>query len=174
MSDNDQQLDVLVAVYLIPDLAEQDFDAYAKLAEAGTIVTEGVALVVKDADGEVHVQQTGDHMGRKGATIGGGVGLAVGLLAPPLLAATAGGGARGVLTGKFVRQRVKAGIGEKLDDALPPGSAGLIAVYEHANAAEVEKVLANAIRKSIVQIDEASAKELKAGLEEAGKGLAGG
>ena len=31
MSDNDQ-LDVLIAVYLIPDLAHEDFDAYTKLA----------------------------------------------------------------------------------------------------------------------------------------------
>ena len=34
MSDNDQ-LDVLIAVYLIPDLAQQDFDAFVKLAEGG-------------------------------------------------------------------------------------------------------------------------------------------
>ena len=34
MSDNDQ-LDVLIAVYLIPDLAQQDFDAFVKLAEDG-------------------------------------------------------------------------------------------------------------------------------------------
>jgi hypothetical protein len=54
MSDN-QQRDVLIAVYLIPDLAQQDFDGYVKLAGDGEIVTDGVALVVKDADSEVHV-----------------------------------------------------------------------------------------------------------------------
>ena len=74
MSDN-EQLDVLIAVYLIPDLAQQDFDAYVKLAGDGEIVTDGVALVIKDADGEVQVQETGDHLGRKGAKVGGGVGL---------------------------------------------------------------------------------------------------
>ena len=94
MSDN-EQLDVLIAVYLIPDLAQQDFDAYIKLAGDGEIVTDGVALVIKDADGEVHVQETGDHLGRKGAKVGGGVGLVVGLFAPPLLAATAVGAAAG-------------------------------------------------------------------------------
>ena len=51
MGDNDQ-LDVLIAVYLIPDLTQQDFDAYTKLAGDGEIVTDGVALVVKDAEGE--------------------------------------------------------------------------------------------------------------------------
>ena len=133
MTDN-EQLDVLIAVYLIPDLAQQDFDAYTKLAADGDIVTDGVAVVVKDADGEVHVQETGDHLGRKGAKAGAGVGLVIGLFAPPLLAATAVGAAVGGLAGKFARHRARAGIGDKLDDALPPGTAGIIAIYEHAAA----------------------------------------
>ena len=172
MSEN-EQLDVLIAVYLIPDLAQRDFDEYVKLAKEGTITTDGVALVLKDADGNVEVKETGDHLGRKGVKVGGGVGLVIGLFAPPLLAATVVGAAAGGLAGKFARHRMKAGIGEKLDDALPPGSAGLIAVYEHADADAVARALGNAIRSSIAQIDKASAKELKAGLEEASAGLGG-
>ena len=172
MSDT-EQLDVLIAVYLIPDLAQQDFDAYAKLAGDGEIDTDGVALVVKDAEGEVHVQETGDHLGRKGVKAGAGVGLVVGLFAPPLLAATVVGGAVGGLAGKFARHRAKAGIGDKLDDALPPGSAGIIAIYDHDAADTVASALANAIRTSIAQIDKASAEELKAGLKEASAGLSG-
>jgi arylsulfatase len=170
---SDETLDVLIAVYLIPDLARQDFDAFVRLAEDDAISTEGVVLVTKDADGEVHVEETGDHLGRKGLVAGGGVGLVVGLFAPPLLAATAVGAAVGGLAGKFARKRVQAGIGEKMDDALPPGSAGIIAIYEQADAEVVDGTLENAIRKSTAQIDKASAKELKAGLEEAGAGLAG-
>ena len=58
VSDNDQ-LDVLIAVYLIPELAQQDFEAFVKLAEDKTITTDGVVLVNKDANGEVTVQETG-------------------------------------------------------------------------------------------------------------------
>ncbi len=173
MTDNDK-LDVLIAVYLIPDLAQQDFDAYTKLAGDGEIVTDGVALVVKDAEGKVEVKETGDHVGRKGVKAGAGVGLVIGLFAPPLLAATVVGGAVGGLTGKFAQHRLKAGIGEKMDDALPPGSAGIIAIYEHDGADAVAGALGNAIRSSTAQIDKASAKELKEGLAEAGAGLAGG
>jgi hypothetical protein len=50
MSDN-QKLDVLIAVYLIPDLAQKDFDAYVTLAGDEAITTDGVALVTKDANG---------------------------------------------------------------------------------------------------------------------------
>ena len=120
-----EQLDVLIAVYLIPDLAQDDFDGYVKLAKEGTISTDGVVLVTKDADGEV------------------------------------------------ARKRLEAGIGEKMDDALPPGSAGIIAIYDSDDAEAVAKALSNNIRSSTSQIDKASAKELKAGLEEASAGLAG-
>ena len=54
-----------------------------------------MALVTNDADGNVTLKETGDHLGRKGMKIGGGVGLVVGLFAPPLLAsAVVGGGAK--------------------------------------------------------------------------------
>jgi len=170
---SDETLEVRISIYLIPDLAQQDFDAFVKLAEDKEITTEGVVLVTKDAEGEVHVEQTGDHLGRKGMKVGGGAGLVLGLFAPPLLAATAVGAAVGGLGAKFAKKRVAAGIGEKMDDALPAGSAGVIAIYDPASVEAVDGALANAIRKSTAQIDKASAKELKSGLEEASAGLAG-
>jgi len=117
------------------------------------------------------VQETGDHAGRKGAKVGGGIGLVVGLFSPPLLAATVVGAAGGALAGRFAKKRVTHGIAEKMDEALPPGAAGIIAIYDHAHAADVDRVLANAFTKSVAGIDRASAKELKAGLEEAQAGL---
>jgi uncharacterized membrane protein len=170
MSD---QKDVLIAAYLFEDLAKQDFDAVLKLAEDKTITVEGVVLVQKDTDGEVHVTETGDHLGRKGLKLGGGVGLAVGLLAPPLLAATAVGAAAGAVTGKFAKHRLESGIGEKMDAALPPGSGGVIAVYDSDGAASVDKALANAVKKSVAHIDGTNAMELKAGLAEAQEGMGG-
>src|SRR6476646_11055295 len=168
---SDETLDVLIAVYLIPDLAQEDFGAFVKLAEEKTITTDGVVLVTKDADGELHVEETGDHLGRKGLKIGGGVGLVVGLFAPPLLAATAVGAALGGLTGKFAKHRLESGIGKKMDEALPPSSGGVIAVYDSGGADTVDKALVNAVKKSVAQIDGTNAKELKAGLEEAQAGM---
>src|SRR6478672_8549919 len=170
---SDKQKDVLIAAYLFEDLAKKDFDAVLKLAEDKTITVEGVVLVQKDDEGEVHVTETGDHLGRKGVALGGGVGLVVGLFAPPLLAATAVGAALGGVTARFARKRIESGIGEKLDESLPPNSAGIIAIYDHSSSDLVAKTLANTIRTSTAEIDKASAKELKAGLEEAGASLAG-
>src|SRR2546428_1295237 len=148
---SDDQKDVLIAAYLFEDLAKQDFDAVLKLAEEKTITVEGVVLVQKDDTGEVEVSETGDHLGRKGLKIGGGVGLVVGLFAPPLLAATAVGAAIGGVTGKFAKHRLESGVGEKMDAALPPSSGGVIAVYDNDGADTGEQALVNAGKKSLAQ-----------------------
>jgi uncharacterized membrane protein len=119
---SDTPKDVLIAAYLCEDLAQRDFEAVLKLAEDNAITVEGVVLVQKDSDGEIHVTETGDHLGRKGLAVGGGAGLVVGLLAPPLLAATVVGAAAGGIMAKFAKHRIERGIEENMNNALPPGS----------------------------------------------------
>jgi uncharacterized membrane protein len=171
---SDKHKDVLIAAYLFEDLAKKDFDTVVELAKDKKITVEGVVLVQKDEEGEVSVVETGDHLGRKGLAIGGGVGLVVGLFAPPLLAATAVGAAAGAVMGRFAKHRLESGIGDKMDAALPPGSGGVIAVYDADGADDVDRALANAVKKSVAHIDHVSAKELKAGLAEAQAGMGGG
>jgi len=172
MSD-DQQMDVLIAIYLFEDLGRKDYDAVMDLVEQKAIAVQGVVLASKDADGEMQVLEAGDHAVRKGATMLGGAGLVVGLFAPPLLAATAVGAGIGAAAGAFAKHRVESGIGEKLDDVLPDGSAALIAIYDSGDAETVKTAIPNAIRSSVAQIDGHKAKELKAGLEQASADLSG-
>jgi uncharacterized membrane protein len=170
---SDTEFDVVIAAYLIPDLAQKEFDALVKLVEDEQVEVEGVVLVTVDADGTVAVKETGDHLGRKGLEIGGGVGLVVGLFAPPLLAATVVGGAVGGVIGKFTRHKVESGLEEKMGAALPPGSAGIVAIYDRSKTDTVNATLANAVRKSVAQVDGGGAKELKAALAEAQAGMGG-
>ncbi|MGO9822674.1 MAG: DUF1269 domain-containing protein [Solirubrobacteraceae bacterium] len=170
---SDTEFDVVIAAYLIPDLAQQDFDALVKLVEDDQLKVEGVVLVTVDGDGTVAVKETGDHLGRKGLEIGGGVGLVVGLFAPPLLAATVVGWAVGGVAGKFAKHRVECGLEEKMGAALPPGSAGIVAIYDRAKTDTVNTTLASAVRKSVAQVDGGGAKQLKAALAEAQTGMGG-
>ena len=131
-------------------------------------------LVTNDADGNVTITETGDHLGRKGLEIGGGgVGLVVGLFAPPLLASVVVGAAAGALVGKFARHRVESGLEEKIGAALPPGSAGIVAIYDRGKASTADATLASAVRKSVAQVDGGGAKKLKAALAEAQAGMGG-
>lgn len=171
---SDTEFDVVIAAYLIPDLAQNDFDGLVKLVVDKKLDVEGVALVTVDPDGIVTVQETGDHLGRKGMKIGGGVGLVVGLFSPPLLAAAVVGGATGGLVGKFAKHRVESGLGDKMGAALPPGSAGLLAIYDRAQTDLVDGTLVNAVRKSVALVDGGGAKQLKAALAEAQAGMGGG
>jgi uncharacterized membrane protein len=168
-----EQMDVLIAIYLFEDLGRKDYDAVMDLVEEKEIEVQGVVLASKDDQGEMQVIEAGDHAVRKGATMLGGAGLVVGLFAPPLLAATAVGAGVGAVAGKFAKKRAASGIGDKLDDVLPDGSAALIAIYDSDDADKVKGAIPNAIRSSVAQIDSKSAKELKAGLEEASAGLSG-
>jgi uncharacterized membrane protein len=170
---SDTEFDVVIAAYLIPDLAQQDFDALVKLVADEQLEVEGVVLVTVDADGTAAVKETGDHLGRKGLEVGGGVGLVVGLFAPPLLAATVVGGAVGGVIGKFTRHKVESGLEEKMGAALPPGSAGIVAIYDRAQTDTVNTALASAVRKSVAQVDGGGAKELKSALAEAQAGMGG-
>jgi uncharacterized membrane protein len=170
---SDTEFDVVIAAYLIPDLAQQDFDALVKLVADEQLEVEGVVLVTVDADGTAAVKETGDHLGRKGLEVGGGVGLVVGLFAPPLLAATVVGGAVGGVIGKFTRHKIESGLEEKMGAALPPGSAGIVAIYDRAQTDTVNATLASAVRKSVAQVDGGGAKELKSALAEAQAGMGG-
>jgi uncharacterized membrane protein len=128
----ESRTDVLVAAYPDVDAARQDFDALAELVRAKSIKVEGIILVTHDADGNVTVADTGDHVGRKGAGWGGGVGVLVGLFAPPLLASVAVGAAAGAIVGTFAKRKLESGIGDKIGAALPAGSAGIIAAFDES------------------------------------------
>ena len=94
-----------------------------------------------------------------------------GLFAPPLLASVVAGGAAGALIGKFARHRVESGLEEKMAAALPPGSAGIVAIYDRGNAGT--STLASAVRKSVAHVDGGGAKKLKGALADAQAGLGG-
>jgi uncharacterized membrane protein len=170
---SDTEFDVVIAAYLIPDLAQREFDALVKLVADDQLEVEGVALVTAGPDGAVAVKETGDHLGRKGLEIGGGVGLAVGLFAPPVLAATVVGGAVGGVLGKFARHRVESGLEEKMGAALPPGSAGILAIYDRAKTDTVNTTLVSAVRKSVAPVDGGGDRVLKGALAQAQAGMGG-
>ncbi len=159
--------DVLVAGYQEIDEATKDFESLVALVKDKRLSIEGVILVTHARDGSVAVRQTGDNLGRKGLGWGGGVGLAVGLFAPPLLASVAVGAVAGGVIGKFVDHRVEQDIHDKIGENLPPGSAGIIAVFDDEQRLGVEQSLPGAMIRSVVQGDKRGTAALKESLAEA-------
>jgi arylsulfatase A-like enzyme/uncharacterized membrane protein len=149
------------------EVATRDFDALAELVGANQVEVEAAILVTHAEDGTVAVVQTADHRGRKGVEWGGAVGVLVGLAAPPLLASTAAGAVAGGLVGRFVDKRLETEMHDKIGENLPPGTAGIIAVFDHGQRLAVEQALPGALAKSTVQTETTGVKALKDGLAEA-------
>src|SRR5450755_639832 len=164
---SEELTDVLVAGYQEISTATADFESLVALVKDDKVEIEGVILVTHATDGSVSVQQTGDHLGRKGAGWGGGVGVAVGLFAPPLLASAAVGAAAGAVVGKFVDHRLETEMHDKIGENLPPGSAGIIAVFDDAQRLAVEQALSGALLRSLVLSDKSGVSALKDSLAEA-------
>ena len=95
--------------------------------------SHGAVVVTKDLEGNLAIEQT-DHMVREGAAGLGAVGFAVGLFAPPLLAATAIGAAVGAVAGKALHKKTGSKIEEMAGATIPIGGAGLIVAYPHSAA----------------------------------------
>ena len=163
---NDVPLDLYIAGYTDPDAAKADFDALKKAQRQGIVFIDGMVLVSRDDDGTLHVKESGDHDVFKGATIGVAGGLVLGLFAPPLLGAAVVGGVVGGLIGKLVKHHDEKGIAKDVDEAVPPGTSGIIAVFEEIWVEEVERQLAKADKKAVKEADKQTARELKKTLAE--------
>ena len=105
-----------------------------------------MALVAKDLEGNLSVEQT-DHMVREGAEGLGAVGLAIGLAAPPLVAATAIGAALGAGAGKLLHHETADELGHQMGETIPAGGAGLIVVFSRSEAGRIEPAVTRAVQQ---------------------------
>ena len=162
-----ETFDLILAAYPALEAAQKDFNELVKLVGAKKVKTDGVILVAKDAAGEVHVTDTGDNLGRKGMGWGGGVGVLVGLAAPPLLGAVAVGAAAGGIVGKFAHHKVESGLESGMGDKLKPGTAAIVAMVDADDRLAAEQAMAGSPAKSVAPMDKKGVRGLKDALGEA-------
>jgi uncharacterized membrane protein len=154
-----------VGVYANADDAEADYEAVKRLhVEADMLDAYDAAVIVRGDDGKVKITKKHETPTRVGGVLGGGVGLATGLVVALfpfaaiggglLLGTTAGGALLGALAGHAAagmsRQDLKE-LGEHLD----AGQAGLIVVGVTDVEARVEQAMKKAekLEKKQLQAD---------------------
>lgn len=143
MSDTPVQL--IVAAFKDEKAAKEALKALKQAQKEKLIKIESAAVVRKDEKGKLHIRETADMGGGKGAALGGVAGAAIGLIAgPALLVPAAVGALVGGLAAKlrdsgFSDERLKA-----LGEGLTPGSSAIVAVVEHTWVNQVEAALAEA------------------------------
>lgn len=172
MSDVPVQL--LVAAFNDETAAKQALSFLKQVKREKLIGIQNAAVLRKDAKGKLHIKETADMGGGKGAAIGGVAGAAIGVLAgPALLVPAAVGALVGGLAAKlrdsgFDNNRLK-----QIGDGLTPGSSAIIAVVEHRWVAQVEEAMAEAGAQVITEALRADiAAQLEAGHDVAYTALA--
>ncbi len=161
MSD-DNPVDLYIAVYSDPDAAGRDWADLKQLEEDEMIKLDGLVLVSRDADGKIHVREN-THDVRRGSIVGAVGGLVVGLIFPPaLLASGLVGAGLGAGAGGLVSHHEKNEIKADVEDVLPPGSSGIVAVFEERWGDGVDRALMNADAVKKEKIDRESAERVKA------------
>ena len=167
MPFDDETTDVLIGGYMSADAAQEDYEA---VLNCGARLL-GAVVVSKDLEGELSVEQT-DHMVGESTAGLASVGFVVGLVAPPLLAATAIGAGLGAVGGKLLPKRTGSKIEEAAGETIPIGGAGLIVAYPHEVADQVEPAVTRAIKKAVGEAEGHHVKALKGALAEAQKKMA--
>ena len=139
------------------------------------VTLDDMALVTRDAEGKVQIEQTGDATPEHGAKRGALVGALVGLAAPPLLGAAAVGAGLGALWGKFRDRGVDDDLMKRVGEMMEEGQTVVFAVGADASieavAARVKEVTGGAMETFVLSegdtaLVEEVAREIPSGVEQ--------
>ena len=159
---------LLVADFSDTTTAWEAYEALKEVEDGRTVEIEGVIVVRRSEEGKLEVQKATDHSTRSGLTWGVVGGIALGVIFPPsVLGSAAVVGSVGALAGKLRQRHHHGELEEQLQDAIPPGHSGLLALVSDPRAVRIQKALerADAIVESA--IDKVEADDIKAAAKQA-------
>jgi len=167
---------VYAGVYDNPDDALADYEAVKDLhTDADLIDAYDAAVIQRRADGKVKITKKHETPTRVGGVLGGGIGLATGLVIVLFPAAAIGGGLLAATTGGgavlgAVAGHAAAGMSRKdlkeLGEQLDEGQAGLVVVAVSDMEAKVERAMKHARKVEEKQL-KADAKQIEADAKDA-------
>jgi uncharacterized membrane protein len=133
---------LVVIAFDSPDEAEKVRDSLRQQAKMGNVSLDDTAVVIKDADGKMHV----DNQVSRGTMIGTGLGALVGLLIGGLFLPVGGlllGAGGGALIARLMDLGVDGKFVKEVGESLQPGTSALFVLGQGANADAIQGVLRN-------------------------------
>ncbi|HSG16572.1 MAG TPA: DUF1269 domain-containing protein [Anaerolineae bacterium] len=171
---SDVPVELIVAAFQDEKGADQALKELKSAKRQGLIKIENAAVLRKDQKGKLHIKETHDMGGGKGAVLGGVGGAAIGLIAGPALVVPV---AVGALVGGLTAKLRDSGFSDKrletMGEGLTPGSSAIVAVVDHTWVDLVQKEMEEAgadLLTTSLQADIAS--QLEAGHDVAYSALA--
>jgi uncharacterized membrane protein len=147
---------VITGVYSDVDAAEADYEAIKDLhTEAGLMDAYDAAVIARNDKGKVKITKKHETPTRAGGVLGGGIGLATGLvvaifpfagIGAAALVGTTGGAILGAVAGHAAAGMSRDDLKEMGED-LDNGQAGLIVVGVADTAARIEEAMKQAEKK---------------------------
>ncbi|WP_370615353.1 DUF1269 domain-containing protein [Mumia sp. Pv 4-285] len=159
---------LLVADFSDTSMAWEAYETLKSVEDGRSVEIEGVVVVSRSADGELEVQKATDHSTKSGLKWGVVGGIALGVIFPPsILGSAAVAGTAGALVGKLRQRHHHSELEQQLENAIPPGHSGLLALVSDPGAVKIRKALerADAIVESA--IDTVEADDIKAAAKQA-------
>jgi uncharacterized membrane protein len=161
----DVPVELVVAAFTDENGASRALKQLKEAKKEKLIAIKDAAVIRRDVDNKVHIHETGDMSGGRGAAIGGIVGAAIGIVAPPaVLVAGAAGAAIGGLAAKLRDSGFSDARLREVGAGLKPGTSALIAVIEHSWVRRIEQELAEQGAQMVTEEIKADiAEQLEAG-----------
>lgn len=136
----------IAASFASSDAAAKELEHLSEGDRPKLLDLKDAAVIRKDEQGKIHIFETADSSGRKGAAIGGALGAVLGLISGP--GAVLVGAAGAAVVGGLAARLHDAGISNKalkeFGETLPAGASALILVLGEAFVEQVSKDLAAA------------------------------
>jgi uncharacterized membrane protein len=163
MSEAPVQL--LVAAFTEEDAADKVFEQLKQAKKEKLIHIQDVAVIKRDADSKIHINEPKDWKAGKGAGVGAVIGAALGIITGPgVVLTTAAGAAIGGLAAKLRDAGFPDDQLKQVGEALTPGTSAIVAIIEHTWVADLEQEMqaqgAQVMRQAI---SEDITKQLEAG-----------
>jgi uncharacterized membrane protein len=159
---------LLVADFSDPGAAWDAYEGLKSVEDGRTVEIEGVVVVTRSSEGKLEVQKATDHSTRSGLRWGVVGGIALGVIFPPsILGSAAVVGSAGALAGKLRQRHHHGELEEQLENAIPPGHSGLLALVSDPGAVRIRTALAQADAIVESAIDKVEADDIKAAAKEA-------
>ena len=160
----DAPVQVVIAAFASQQGADDAMEELEQAQAHGLITIREAAIVQRDDQGGLHIENTRHHGIGRGAVIGGVAGAIVGLLTGPVGWATGGGAIVGALASRLHDSGFSKDRLDQVGDALRPGTSALVAVIDQTWLKEVANLLANRTSELVTEIIQADiANELQAG-----------
>jgi uncharacterized membrane protein len=140
MRMSEAPVQLLVAAFTDEDAADTVFNQLKEAKKEKLIHIQDVAVIKRDQDSKIHINEPKDWKAGKGAGVGAVIGAALGIITGPgVVLTTAAGAAIGGLAAKLRDAGFPDDQLRQVGEALKPGTSAIVAIIEHTWVADLEQ-----------------------------------